>query len=249
MTKAYTYRDSHKAATKGTNYDKYYASDSWEKFLWLREQQILLKILNKYYQNTEIHLLDFACGTGRITHFLEDHVTTSVGIDVSKPMLEKARQKLKQTEIIQADITQENVLAERKFNLITAFRFFLNAEPSLRTAVIAKLTPRLAENGYLIFNNHHNLGSPWIKLGNLRHLQKCPDGIYNVMTIFEMQELVEKVGLKIIEIYPAGFFHPPKIPVPQVLTNVIEDICCRIKSMSRFSENVVVVCGHRKKKM
>jgi ubiquinone/menaquinone biosynthesis C-methylase UbiE len=245
MAKKYTYRDSHKYAQKGGEYEVYYQTQPWQRFLWSREQEVILDILEKYFKGKDIYLLDFACGTGRITSFLEDRVTTSAGVDVSGSMLAIARRKLRRSEIIEADITTENVLQGRKFNLITAFRFFVNAEASLRFAAVKAIAGLLSEDGCFVFNNHQNYGSLWIKLLYMRHRQKNPQGIFNVMTIGEMKSLVEGVGLEIAELYPIGFFHPPKIPVPHALTSAIEDVGCKFKCLSRFSESPVAVCCWR----
>jgi len=241
-----SYRDSHKYSTKGAEYEAFYETQPWQRFLWSREREIILRILEKYYEGRDIHLLDFACGTGRITSLLEDRVKTSTGVDVSSSMLAIAREKLKRTEIVEADITIDDVLKGRKFNLITAFRFFVNAEPPLRLAAMAVLAKLLSEDGFLVFNNHQSYGSPWIKLLYMRHQQKNPQGIFNVMTIDEMKKLVAGVGMEMVEFYPVGFFHPPKIAVPQMLTAIIENICCKFKSLAQFSESPIAVCSWRK---
>lgn len=240
-----SYKDSHKYAQKGAEYEAFYQMQPWEGFLWSREQKIILKILEKYFKGRDIHLLDFACGTGRITAFMEERVKTSTGVDVSSSMLAIAKRKLKRTEIIKADITTEDVLQGRKFNLITAFRFFVNAEPALRCSAMQALAGLLSEDGYFVFNNHQSYGSPWIKLRWLRHRQINPQGIFNVMTIGQMRELVECVGLEIVELYPAGFFHPPKIAIPRAVSSAAENICSRIKFLARFSESPVAVCCRR----
>jgi len=237
-----SYRDSHKYASKGAEYEAYYETQPWQRFLWSREREIILRILEKYFAGRDIHLLDFACGTGRITSLLEDRVKTSTAIDVSSSMLAIAREKLKRTEIIEADITINNVLKGRRFNLITALRFFVNAEPALRSAAMKALSKLLSEDGYFVFNNHQSYGSPWIKLLYMRHQQKNSHGIFNVMTIDEMKKLVEGVGMEIVELYPVGFFHPPKVAVPQMLTAIIENICCKFKFLAQFSESPIAVC-------
>jgi ubiquinone/menaquinone biosynthesis C-methylase UbiE len=243
MTKEYSYRDSHKYSTKGSDYEAYYQTQQWERFLWSREQEIIKKILEKYFAGRDIHLLDFACGTGRITSFLEARVKTSTGVDVSGSMLKIAREKLKRTEIIEADITADNVFEGRKFNLITAFRFFVNAEPPLRAAVMQAISKLLSDDGYFVFNNHQSYGSPWIKLLYIHRLMKNSNSIFNVMTIDEMNRLIEDVGMEILELYPAGFFHPPKIAVPQVVTSTVDKLCCKLKPLARLSESPIAVCG------
>jgi predicted TPR repeat methyltransferase len=240
-----SYRESHKYAGKGAEYEQYYEMGIWQRFLWSREQQIIVKILEKYFPDDNVHLLDFACGTGRITALLENRVKTSTGVDISDSMLAFARQKLKRTEIIKADITLENVLKPRKFNLITAFRFFLNAEPELRSAALRALVELLDEDGYLVFNNHRNLDSPWTRLSYALHGLKNPERTFNVMSIREMEELVRQAGLEIIELYPVGFFHPPKVPVPYRLNRAIDNVACRFTSLRRFSESPIAVCRRR----
>ena len=241
-----SYRESHKYEGKGDEYEAYYQSKTWQRFLWSREQEIILRILEKYFTGRDVHLLDFACGTGRITELLENRVKTSTGVDVSGSMLAIAREKLRRTEIIETDITAENILKPRKFNLITAFRFFLNAEPELRFAAIGALAELLDEDGYLVFNNHQNSGSPWIKLRNAHYRKKQPDGVLNVMSIEQMKNLAEGAGLEIIEVYLAGFFHPPKVPVSFCLNRAIDWAAGKFNYLNRFSENLIAVCRRKK---
>lgn len=240
-----SYRESHKYAGKGAEYEQYHQTH-WQRFLWSREQEILLKILEKYFADRDIHLLDFACGTGRITALLENRVKTSTGVDVSDSMLAIAREKLKQTQIIKADITVENVLKPRKFNLITAFRFFLNAEPELRCGVLRALVEVLDEDGYFVFNNHRNWGSPWTKLVYVYHRLKNPEEKLNIMSIQKMEELVQGAGLEIIELYPIGFFHPPRVPVSVRLNRAIDNVAGRFTFLNRFSESPIAVCRRRR---
>ena len=241
-----SYRESHKYEGKGAEYEQYYQNKTWQRFLWSREQEIILRILEKYFTGRDVHLLDFACGTGRITELLENRIKTSMGIDVSGSMLAIAGRKLKRTEIIEADITAENILKPRKFNLITAFRFFLNAEPELRSAAIGALAELLNEDGYLVFNNHQNSGSPWIKLRHSHYRKKNPEGTFNVMSIEQMKKLAEGAGLEIVEFYPAGFFHPPKIPVSFRLNRAIDRAAGKFNFLNRFSESLIAVCRRKK---
>ena len=241
-----SYKESHKYEGKGAEYEAYYQNKAWQRFLWSREQEIILRILEKHFAGRDVHLLDFACGTGRITEFLENRVKTSTGVDVSGSMLAIAREKLKRTELIETDITAENILKPRKFNLITAFRFFLNAEPQLRSEAMETLAELLDENGYLIFNNHQNSGSPWIRLRYAHYRKKNPGGIYNVMSIGQMKKLVEGAGLEIVEIYPAGFFNPPKIPVSFHIIRAIDWAAGKFKFMNQLSENLIAVCRRKK---
>ena len=71
--------------------------------------------------------------------YLEDRTKSAVGVDLSPSMLEVARKNKRSAEIIEADLTRSDVLGDRKFNLITAFRFFPNAEAELRSEAMQVL--------------------------------------------------------------------------------------------------------------
>lgn len=221
----------------GYRYDEHYKNNSWRRFLWSREQLALSDILKVYFPNREINLLDFACGTGRITGFLENRVTTSVGVDISDSMLDEAKQKLARTELIKADIIKENVLAGRKFNLITAFRFFLNAEPEKRKAALEVLVHLLEKDGYFVFNNHRNETAPLIRLKyKSRRKQR------NFMSMSEMSDMVRQAGLEIVKIYPIGFLPIRRIKLPETVNSAIDNIAVRFDCLQNFSESPVVVC-------
>ncbi len=246
MSNNNSYRDSHKDHCKGVSYDDYYRNAKGQSFLWSQEQKVLSGIIDSFYKDRQINYLDFACGTGRITSVLESKMATSTGVDVSGSMLKEASEKLKHTEIIKADITRDDVLSGKKFDLITAFRFFVNAEPELRTEVIKALAPLLSEDGYLVFNNHQNSGSLLIKWSKMRHYKTKPDGLYNVMTIKQMHELAESAGLEIVKIYPIGFFYHARIPIPMGICRLIDGICCKFKFLEGFSQSPIAVCRHKK---
>lgn len=240
----YSYRDSHKMDGKGLSYDCHYSEDLWSKFLWSREQIILSDIINIYFNKRDIHLLDFACGTGRISNYLEHRTKTSVGIDVSSSMLEIAKGKLKRTALIQSDLTSKNVLQGRKFNLITAFRFFLNAEPDLRNAVMKVLVTLMSEDGYLVFNNHHNLTAP-IMLWSYFRNRINSKGVNNFMSIREIKNLVKDYNLEIVRFYPVGFFRIPKVNLPVSWKHKMEDFSMKFKWLYPLSESPIVVCKHQ----
>lgn len=230
---------------KGLSYDHYYMEDSWAKFLWEREQMVLLNIVDTYLKDRDINFLDFACGTGRISSFFENRVSKSVGVDVSPSMLRIAREKLQRTELLQADLTRDNVLQGRKFNLITAFRFFLNAEPKLREEALRVIVTLLAEDGYFVFNNHQNLTSPSMLWSYCRvKTSKNQSIMHNFMSVREMKNLVIKSDLKIIKIYPVGLFNLPRIRLPKLLSHKIENISMRFKWVYPISESPIVVCRH-----
>lgn len=155
------YRDSHTSKEKSRRYEEdIYRKNSYDDALWWWEQDLLKKEINTLKQRTSlVSALDFGCGTGRITAVVEDMVDRSVGVDIANSMLEYARTKLTRTELISADLTKNDVLKGREFQLITAFRIFLNSSPRLRDEMLVVLAPKLMRDGRMIFNIHGNIWS------------------------------------------------------------------------------------------
>lgn len=158
------YRKSH--LNKGDDYDEIFSQRLRESLLWDLEKSVLVSLLNRHFVDAPPNHLDFACGTGRILRHLRPYVAQSVGVDVSSAMIAVANRQAQGSETILGDITREPLLHGRKFDLITAFRFFPNAEPELRREAIQALRPLLSDSGVVIFNNHLNDSS------SVRRLQR-----------------------------------------------------------------------------
>ncbi|GAI35128.1 unnamed protein product, partial [marine sediment metagenome] len=127
------YRKSHIGKNKSFFYKSYvYSKSSYDTAIWEREKSCLINIIEKYLRDADINYLDFACGTGRIISFLETKVNMPFGIDISGSMIELAKKKVTHSKIIKGDITKDPSLIKGEFNLITCFRFFLNAQDSLK---------------------------------------------------------------------------------------------------------------------
>ena len=237
---ASSYLYSHMAAGKGLAYDKSYETDHLHQYFWQREQFILDRILAEFFADTPIDLLDFACGTGRITSALENKVQTATGVDVSEAMLEVARQKLHRTKLYKGNLLQEPLFPDRKFNLITAFRFFVNAEPELRLAALRALEPLLARDGYFVFNNHQNLNASYIRLA-LVYARRRGFQLDNVLSIAQCRELFASVGLEIVRIYAVGILHLPKIKLPHSLYRLADRLVGSSKMLAPHSESPILV--------
>jgi SAM-dependent methyltransferase len=155
-----------------------------------------------------VRYLDFACGSGRILTALEDRVNEAVGLDISEEMISIARDRVRRAALVQGDITQELLLEGRKFELITAFRFILNAEPSLRLSAMKEVASRLASpRSVLVFTNHGNLLSHKLLLSPLhlsRRGRKYDSRQGNYLTHWQIERLVEAAGLQIDAVYGYG---------------------------------------------
>ncbi len=239
-----SYVQSHMAPEKGTTYDAMYLSDPWQRRLWQREQEILSQIIRRFYKGRQIRLLDFACGTGRIASVLEGQVHSTTGVDVSDSMLAVAQSKLTRTRLIKANLIEDNVLAGEHFNLITAFRFFPNAEPELRKRALAILATLLSHDGYLVFNNHLNKQSLLYTYQNLaawRHGLPCP----RVMSNGECLDLVRSEGLEIVLKYPVGLLYVPKLRFPSAAYTTVDRLAACSSLLGGISESPIFVCRFR----
>ncbi|MBX7120083.1 MAG: class I SAM-dependent methyltransferase [Gemmatimonadaceae bacterium] len=235
-----SYVHSHKDPGKGKQYDSFYATDPWHVYLWGREQAVLRQLLRDQFGDRPIDLLDFACGTGRITSALEPHVRSAVGVDVSPSMLAQAREKLQRTELVEGNLLEGDLLAGRRFNLITAFRFFVNAEPGLRLAAIKALAPLLTEDGCLVFNNHQNLGSAYIQITKA-YARLKGFKFANTLSIAECETLCAAAGLRITRIYPVAMFHLPRLHFPPAVYRAADAVGAWSPAFARHAECPIIV--------
>lgn len=240
MNDSVNYRESHKK--KGQDYHKFFIESPHTAMLWQLEQKVLKKILDKYFTAAKPQYLDFACGTGRILAFMEKLVKSATGVDVSTSMLEIARSNVDSATIIEADITCENALEEKKFNLITAFRFFPNAEPKLRKEVISTLVKYLDSDGLLVFNNHmtnKSLARTFMRLFG--------KGKGHTMSDEEVRELASVAGLEVIKKYPLGILplNDKFMPPAGWLISKIESVFSKIPGVSILAQDIIYVCKRR----
>jgi ubiquinone/menaquinone biosynthesis C-methylase UbiE len=180
---------------KGEDYHERFDSLPGRKIIWNIEKKILDKfLLNKH----NLDYLDFAGGTGRITNYLQNKCNKKYLIDASEKMINYAKKTLPNVNFINEDFNRINNFSV-KFDLITAFRFFPNAEPHLRDEAMAFISQHLKSDGLLIFNNHKNF---WSVPFFLKRLTMRSDGFG--MTHKEVSQLVKKHDLHIVDYYSSG---------------------------------------------
>jgi ubiquinone/menaquinone biosynthesis C-methylase UbiE len=249
MQKKLDYRESHTAEDKGNSYQKAFLEMNYRKYIWSWEKRILNEIIKKYLvDNKNIRYLDFACGTGRIIGFLEKNMSESIGIDISESMLKIALENLKKSKIINVDITRKNIFKDNYFDIITAFRFFLNAQPELREEAFTVISKILKQEGYFVFNVHLNKTSIFFRLAKLYRKFKGLDSEVNAVTIKEVSQLVEKTGLQIISTYHFGlipiFNNNTKIPI--WLISPFDEFASKISFCKYFSKNLIFLCKKKR---
>src|SRR5690606_24464999 len=94
-------------------------------------------------------------------------------------------------------------LLDGRFGLVTAFRFFLNAEPDLRRAALQAIEPRLAPGGYLVANFHLNptsLTGLYVRLRSLRRARRRP-----MMSLDEARALLTEQGFEVEQTFGYGY--------------------------------------------
>jgi SAM-dependent methyltransferase len=238
-----SYRDSH--VGKGEDYQRRFASCSFRRITWQWEQRLLPAIVQAQLPpGRRRRYLDFACGTGRILALLEPHFDEALGVDVSPTMLATARESCR-SRVLQADLTaashESNELAA--FDLITAFRFFPNAEPALRLAAMQRLAALLAPGGKLVFNNHQNDGS---LTGQLRRLRRRLGGgsMLPWMREADVLELVQAAGLRIAQRHHFGVVPGTehRTLLPAALQYGVERLLERVPALGRMATCHVYVC-------
>lgn len=187
------YRTSHRGAHKSEDYDRGFWEPGTTKHLfWQIEERMLRDVLT---ERAPASALDFACGTGRVLSVLEKEVGDVIGIDISPEMAELARRRCTTAEIIVGDLTRDSTLIDQRFDLITAFRFFLNAQDELRRSALTALSRQLSPNGALVANFHLNpysIGGAHARLAGLvRRKSK------NMLSLREVRELLFRAGFRI----------------------------------------------------
>jgi ubiquinone/menaquinone biosynthesis C-methylase UbiE len=191
---------------KGVNYDASFQNLPYRKIVWDWEKSVLRDAVMGIRHNRKfLRYLDFACGTGRILGFLEEYVDMSFGVDVSTLMLDVAKQKTRKSKLILGDITQEQIFDHDSLDLVTAFRFFLNAQPTLREEALNAIYRMLNDDGYLIFNIHMNKGCLLeILLRVYIWIKNIHNEDFVSMNTKDVRSLLDSTRFEIIDLYHYG---------------------------------------------
>jgi len=155
-----SYRNSHTGRETGAEYTKQF-SDPFNvaSIYWSIEKSLLTKSLSSKRRR---HVLDFACGTGRVAGFLYKNGYSVVGVDISASMLKVAEVENNGPEYVLNDITVNDWQNEcSSFEIISAFRFFPHAEPELREEAMGCIRSAISPGGLFIVNHHRNPQCIW----------------------------------------------------------------------------------------
>ena len=238
-----SYSDSFQTPQMVAEYeDIIFGPDSFDSYLWTIQRQFLKKVLDQAAASKadRLRILDFACGTGRILEVLEEYSAAPVGVDVSAEMLRRAVTRTGCSELRCGELAR--MVPEDDWDVITAFRFFLNAEPEVRAETMSALARRLKpDTGRLIFNVHGNRNS-------LRHLTlawhraRGLPGPVNDLSRSQIVLMTKNAGLEILSWTATGFF-------PQAFHRTFPSAAfkyldqCATTFLPRFGIDLMFVCA------
>lgn len=232
------YRESHASPGYGVRYDTNYSAGYYAAVYREIETPLLQKTF-KSLSRTRSSLLDFACGTGRITRIAAPYFSRILGVDISKEMLACAV-AVGPEEFVQRDIIA-NPLAE-KFDVVTAFRFFLNAEPELRGQALDAIRGQLTPDGRLVCNIHMNSASPMGLAYAATKAMKLPT--HNTLSLDAFKQLLAKHGFEVEQVVWYSVLPRPGHflgPLLDRLVGPAERLFARAGLKGRFSQSFLVV--------
>jgi hypothetical protein len=118
----------------------------------------------------------------------------TIGIDISPDKLALAGVRCPGASLLQGDVSAEPDLFSGPADVITAFRFFLNAEPELRSSVLTWMHRVLSDDGLLVTNFHLNpnsLRARYLRL-RLRSRTRMP-----MLSVKDAHDLLNSAGFSV----------------------------------------------------
>lgn len=237
------YRKRFSCSENANYYDNIYARESYDSFIWPLQLPYVIRVMENVRREVggEINYLDFACGTGRIISAVEDKADHAMGLDVSAEMIAIARKKTKRAKFIMGNLVDRPNLLDKQFEVITAFRFFLNVEKPIRYVVLQRLAALLqGKEGRLIFNIHGNSRSirHWSVLG-----RKLFGTIENELSFRETVHLIDSAGL-VLESWHGFGLLPRKLHYSPIkgLAQSVDRWIVRNQHISSLCQDLLFVC-------
>ncbi|MCZ6804995.1 MAG: class I SAM-dependent methyltransferase [Proteobacteria bacterium] len=241
--KLQSYSKSHSHPEYGSKYEETYTRGyyfyQWEYI----EKPLIKKIFNKLKLLKVESCLDIACGTGRILSVVEVHFPKTFGVDISESMLMHAKNKCKQSFLVRSDIMKTPF--SNTFDLITAFRYFLNAEKELREKTLCNVYDLLSKDGFFVLNIHVNSRSIRGRYYTLRN-KISGRNIANVIEYNDLVSDLNKYGFSVAETY--WYSYLPRIGpylsfIPRWFMPITERICRHTVLIPEFlAESFLIVC-------
>ncbi len=197
--------------------------------MWVLEKHLIKKIFTNIAPGLA---LDFATGTGRIVSMLDEYLPNCEfhGIDISRNMLDIARDQCTRTTFHEMDGRQAlEHFGEESFDVVSAFRFFANAEPALREDVAKQIAGLTRPGGHVVLNNHRSFWSiPYVMM----RAAGSNDGNYGARNA-DIKQLFLEQGFSCVHRYSLGVWPQTEfrsVLLPWRVTNAIENFNMRYLS-------------------
>lgn len=237
------YRASHQAAGCGSRYELTYQAGYYAA-LWNKIERPLLEGILQRVGGPGRKCLDFACGTGRIAGVAAQFFDTVTGVDISESMLANAVSPAN-VKLQRGDITK--VPLDEKFDVATGFRFFLNAEDSLKRDALLAIHRHLNDGGWLICDIHVNANSP---LGLVtRVLNRIrPAWRQNVISRRQFARFLKESGFEIVGTEAYGYLPRPGHFLPgfcEIMVEPVEIACRKLRIPGQLAQGFIVVSRKR----
>ncbi len=237
------YRLSHTAEGYGEFYDKLYEA-GYFLAMWREVEKPVIENILRPLGGPGRTCLDFACGTGRITELDAGFFGSVLGVDVSESMLAQTRQS-EHVRFRRIDLTRETL--DETFDVVTAMRFFLNAEEPLHGEALRAIHARLKPDGRLVCNIHMNAFSP---AGIGYHLINLLPGkrTRHTMSAGEFRRRLEAANFAVDQIVCYGFMPGPRILPAKVsapLVKPVEKLAHALRLPGLMAQNFIAVARKR----
>ena len=199
---------------------KEYGAGSYSSSMWELQRPVVLDLVRQFRSagHQPLSLLDFACGTGRVLSCLESVADTADGIDISEAMVSVAKTHCAKARLQVGDILTQPQLLQKKYDLITAFRFLLNVEPEMRARVLRRLREVIREpDGLLLVNVHGNsrsLRHPAIVWRRWRERSRSSDAMLNELSPGATRALLRECGFQVVRQFGFGVVPPTLYRTP-----------------------------------
>lgn len=206
------YAERHVPAAAATDYAHAVAEGYFATMFEAVEQPLLRRTLDELALPARAHVLDVACGSGRITGVLAGRFENVVGLDVSPAMIDLARARLpERVTLVTADIGEHDTnggeLQPGSFDLVTAFRLYLNASASERDRFLDAAARLLRPGGVLLFNVHVASSAPlawYYRLSATLAPQHAKRDVRNSVSVRDCVGHVEGFGFDVFGIRRYG---------------------------------------------
>jgi len=170
------------------------------------------KIVERYFADAEGSVLDVGCGVGRVSSLLAERGFDVTGIDVSEPLVEKARSLFPDVEFRVGDVRDTDFeSASFDYAVFSYYGLDYLLPKAERVAALRELYRVLKPSGIVAFSSHNNW-SPLVPLsaGDLRRAVGDVGDFYkkpeNHARLFSRYKF-ETVPLGELEVYLSNPLH------------------------------------------